>query len=55
MVPSLPIGAEEHFVRIVDLIRMKSIVYIDDLGTRSDETEIPDEMMDLAIEYREKC
>ena len=50
----LPIGAEEHFVGIVDLIRMKSIVYIDDLGTRSDETEIPDEMMDLAIEYREK-
>ncbi|NLM53075.1 MAG: elongation factor G [Firmicutes bacterium] len=50
----LPIGAEDNFVGIVDLVRMKAIVYVDDLGTRSDENEIPDEMLDLAMEYREK-
>jgi elongation factor G len=50
----LPIGTEENFKGIVDLIRMKSTLYIDDLGTRSDETEIPEDMMDLALEYREK-
>ena len=50
----LPIGVEENFKGIVDLVRMKSILYIDDLGTRSDENEIPDEMLDVAQEYREK-
>lgn len=50
----LPIGVEENFKGIVDLIRMKSTLYIDDLGTRSDETEIPEEMMEVAQEYREK-
>jgi elongation factor G len=50
----LPIGVEENFKGIIDLIRMKSMIYIDDLGTNSDETEIPDEMLELAHEYREK-
>ncbi|MBS4031690.1 MAG: elongation factor G [Clostridiales bacterium] len=50
----LPIGVEENFKGIIDLIRMKSMIYIDDLGTNSDETEIPDEMLELAQEYREK-
>ena len=50
----LPIGVEDQFKGIVDLVRMKSIIYTDDLGTRSDETEIPPEMLDLAQEYREK-
>ncbi|MCR3922904.1 MAG: elongation factor G [Firmicutes bacterium] len=50
----LPIGVENHFSGIVDLIRMKSITYTDDLGTHSDETEIPEEMLTIAQEYREK-
>ncbi|MCW3491080.1 elongation factor G [Dethiobacter alkaliphilus] len=50
----LPIGAEDNFQGIIDLIRMKSIIYTDDLGTRSDETEIPDDLLELAQEYREK-
>ncbi len=50
----LPIGVEDQFCGVVDLIRMKSIIYTDDLGTQSDETEIPAEMLELAQEYREK-
>ncbi len=50
----LPVGAEENFKGVVDLVRMKSLTYVDDLGTRSDETEIPPELADLAEEYREK-
>ena len=50
----LPIGVEDNFKGIVDLIRMKSTIYIDDLGTNSDETEIPADMLELAQEYREK-
>jgi elongation factor G len=38
----------------VDLVKMKAYYYIDDLGTRSEETEIPEEMKDLVLEYREK-
>ena len=50
----LPIGVEENFRGIVDLIRNKAIIYIDDLGTHSEESEIPSEMAELAAEYREK-
>jgi elongation factor G len=50
----LPIGDEESFTGMLDLVRMKSIIYEDDLGTRSDETEIPEDMMNVAVEYREK-
>ena len=50
----LPIGAEENFRGVIDLIRMKSIIYLDDLGTRSDETEIPQELFELAEHYRER-
>ncbi|MDR5693966.1 MAG: elongation factor G [Armatimonadota bacterium] len=50
----LPIGAEAGFVGVIDLIRMKSVVYLDDLGTQSDETEIPLEMRALAEAYRER-
>jgi elongation factor G len=50
----LPIGDEESFTGILDLVRMKSILYEDDLGTRSGETEIPEDMMNVAVEYREK-
>ncbi|GAW94399.1 elongation factor G [Calderihabitans maritimus] len=50
----LPIGAEESFRGVVDLISNKAIIYVDDLGTRSEETEIPEDMVDLVAEYREK-
>jgi len=50
----LPIGAEDNFRGMVDLVRQKSIIYIDDLGTRSEETEVPEEMQDQVREYREK-
>ncbi|MBS4021491.1 MAG: elongation factor G [Dethiobacter sp.] len=50
----LPIGVEENFKGIVDLIRMKSIIYGDDLGTRGDETDIPEDMREVAAEYHEK-
>ena len=38
----MPIGAEASFVGIVDLIEMDAVAYVDDLGTKSEETEIPD-------------
>jgi elongation factor G len=50
----LPIGVEDGFEGIIDLIRMKSVIYTDDLGTRSDVTEIPDPLRVQAEEYREK-
>jgi elongation factor G len=50
----LPIGAEDGFRGVVDLIRLKSIIYLDDLGTRSDETEIPPELWELAQRLREE-
>jgi len=50
----LPIGAEDGFEGVIDLIRMKSIIYTDDLGTRSDVTEIPEALRTQAQEYREK-
>jgi elongation factor G len=50
----LPIGVEDGFEGAIDLIRMKSIIYADDLGTRSDVTEIPDALRPQAEEYREK-
>ncbi len=50
----LPVGAEDDFQGVIDLIRMKAVLYLDDLGTRSDETEIPAEMRDLAEQWRER-
>ena len=50
----LPIGAEDNFQGIVDLVKMEAIVYEDDLGKVADEVAIPDDMKDLAEEYREK-
>src|SRR5437867_2136144 len=50
----LPIGSESDFQGVIDLIRMKAIIYTDDLGPTSEENEIPAEFMDQAIEYRER-
>ncbi len=50
----LPIGAEDTFVGIIDLVEMKAEIYKDELGKEFDVTEIPEDMMDLATEWREK-
>ena len=50
----IPIGAEENFKGIIDLVEMKAIIYTDDLGKTLAEAEIPAELMDQAMEYREK-
>ena len=50
----LPIGAEETFVGIIDLVTMKAEIYKDDLGKEIEVTDIPADMADLAQEWREK-
>ncbi|WP_278831819.1 elongation factor G [Mitsuokella multacida] len=49
----LPIGAEDDFKGIIDLVKMEAIVYEDDLGKVEDEVAIPEDMKDQAEEYRE--
>ena len=50
----LPIGSEESFSGIIDLIRNKAYFYKSDDGKNIEEGEIPEDMKDLAAEYREK-
>ncbi len=50
----LPIGAESEFRGIVDLVEMKAIMYLDDLGAEWEETEIPADMEARVQEYRER-
>ncbi|HFH9946613.1 TPA: elongation factor G [Streptococcus suis] len=50
----LPIGSEDEFRGIIDLIKMKAEIYTNDLGTDILEEEIPAEYLDQAQEYREK-
>ena len=53
LVTQLPIGVESDFVGIVDLVKMKAITWRDEtLGAKFDEVEIPDDMAELAAEYR---
>jgi elongation factor G len=47
----LPIGQEEHFRGVVDLIEMRAITYSDDLGTNMEIGEIPAELIEQANEY----
>jgi elongation factor G len=48
----LPIGAEENFKGVVDLVKMKGLVWTDELGAAYEEIEIPDDLKDQAEEYR---
>jgi elongation factor G len=50
----LPIGAEDEFNGIIDLVEMKAYYYEDDLGTTTKAVEIPDDYKDLAQEYHDK-
>jgi elongation factor G len=48
----LPIGAEDNFKGVVDLVRMKGLVWTDELGAAYEEIEIPEDLQDQAEEYR---
>ncbi|MCL5781328.1 MAG: elongation factor G [Firmicutes bacterium] len=50
----LPIGSEDQFRGIVDLVTQKAIFYVDDLGTKSEVSEVPADMAGQVAEYREK-
>ena len=50
----LPIGAEDNFQGIVDLIKMRAFIHKDDLGKEIEETDIPEDLKSKAEEYRAK-
>ena len=51
----LPIGAEDKFIGVIDLVRMKAIVWEDEsLGAKFRDQAIPEELASVAAEYREK-
>jgi len=50
----IPIGSEDRFAGVVDLIRMQAILYRDDLGSQIDVTAIPADLVDEARKHREK-
>ncbi|MCH4167831.1 MAG: elongation factor G [Streptococcaceae bacterium] len=50
----IPIGAEDDFTGLIDLVKMKAEIYTNDLGTDIQETEIPEDYLELAQEWREK-
>ncbi|MGK7897083.1 MAG: elongation factor G, partial [Xenococcus sp. (in: cyanobacteria)] len=48
----IPIGSENDFQGIVDLVRMRAKIYKDDLGEDIEDVEIPEQLQELATEYR---
>jgi len=50
----IPIGTEDTFAGVVDLIRMQAILYRDDLGSQIDVAPIPADLLDEARKHREK-
>lgn len=50
----VPIGSEDNFRGIVDLVEEKAFIYTDDLGTRTEAKEIPADLVDVVGEYRSK-
>ncbi len=50
----LPIGRESEFRGIIDLVEMNAIVYLDELGTSWETVAIPDDLRELAEQYRMK-
>ena len=50
----LPIGAEDSFIGIIDLVEMKAEIYKDQLGKEFEIIEIPEDLKEMAIEWREK-
>ncbi len=49
----VPIGIEDTFRGVVDLVRMKALVWRDDLGNTFDETDVPEDLLDEATRHRE--
>ena len=55
LVTQLPVGAEDEFAGLVDLITMKAIIWKEEtLGAEWEETDIPEDLADKAAEWREK-
>jgi elongation factor G len=50
----IPIGSEDNFRGIVDLVRMRAKIYTNDVGTDIEDAEIPDDILEVAQEYRAK-
>ena len=50
----LPIGSEDQFLGVIDLVKMNAIEYSDKLGKEEEVIEIPEDMMEKAKEYRTK-
>jgi len=53
----IPIGAEDNFRGVVDLVEMKAVIWDDDqslMGQKYEVTDIPEDLVELAEEYREK-
>ncbi|MGB9662541.1 MAG: elongation factor G [Moorellaceae bacterium] len=50
----LPIGSEENFQGVVDLVRLQALYWVDELGTAIEERPVPPEMAEMVAEYREK-
>jgi elongation factor G len=50
----IPIGSEDAFKGVVDLVRMRAILYRDDLGAQIDEVEVPADLLAEARQHREK-
>lgn len=50
----LPIGRESDFKGVIDLIEMKAIYWIDELGTQMEFAPVPEDMKEIAAEYRQK-
>jgi len=50
----LPIGKEENFQGIIDLVEDKAYIFIDDFGQKVEECPVPDDMVDIVKEYHEK-
>ncbi len=49
----IPIGIEDTFTGVIDLVRMKALIWRDDLGDTFDETEVPADLLDEATRWRE--
>ncbi|MDO5301945.1 MAG: elongation factor G [Tissierellia bacterium] len=49
----IPMGAEENFIGMIDLVEMKAEIYRDEMGTEIDITDVPEEYLEKANEYRE--
>jgi elongation factor G len=50
----IPIGSEDGFRGVVDLVGMRARIYNNDLGTDIEDTDIPEDVLELATEYRTK-